>query len=150
MYFFEDKEKEKELKIILDEWKNTPFRHKCGVKGLGCDCVHFGIRVFEEFGLIDLTKVKLPDYPRDWHLHNTREALQEALLQYMNVVEVDLNGELMNGDIILSHYGNASSHVGIFYDDHVYQSIVKVGVKCIHFNDKKFRSYMKFAYRVKE
>ena len=149
-YFFENEEKENKLKIILNEWLDTPFRHKCGVKGMGCDCVHFAIRVFEEFDLINLNKISIPDYPRDWHLHNTREVLQQAVIKYLNVKTVDLNGKLMNGDIILAHYGKASSHAGIWYDNHVFQAINNIGVKSIHFNDKKFRNQMKYAYRIKE
>jgi hypothetical protein len=148
-YFFESEERQKKLEIILGEWVDTPFKHKCGVKGLGCDCVHFAIRVYEEFGLIDLSRVNLPDYPRDWHMHNTREALKEAIEKYLNVEIVDLNGTLMNGDIILAHYGNASSHAGIWYENHVFQAIDKIGVKSIHFEDKKFRKQMKYAYRIK-
>lgn len=147
-YFFEDEEKRKQLGIILNEWLDTPFRHQCGVKGMGCDCVHFAIRVFEEFKLIDLNRVKLPDYPRDWHQHNTREALKEAIETYLNVEEVDLNGVLYDGDIILAHYGKASSHAGIYHQDHVFQAINKIGVKSLHFNDKKFRNQMKYAYRI--
>ena len=147
-YYFESEERQQKLKVILDEWLDTPFRHQCGVKGIGCDCVHFVIRVYEEFYLIHLDRIKIPDYPKDWHLHNTREALKEAIEAYMNVKMVDLNGVLCNGDIILAHYGNASSHAGIWYDNHVYQAINKIGVKSIHFNDLKFRKQMKFAYRI--
>lgn len=149
-YFFEKESRKKRLKIILDEWLDTPFRHKCGVKGMGCDCVHFVVKVLEEFGLIDLSRVVIPDYPRDWHQHNTREALKEAVEKYLNVEAVDVNGLLKTGDIILSHFGKASSHSGLYYEGYVYQAINQVGVKCINFNDKRFRKQMKFAYRIKE
>lgn len=147
-YFFNDPEKDAELKKSLDEWLDTPFRHQCGVKGLGCDCVHFAIAVLAEFNLINLGSVKIPDYPRDWHLHNTREVLKEAILKYLNVEQVNKNGILMNGDITLAHYGQASSHVGIYYDNHVYQAINKIGVKSIHFKDIKFFKQIKFVYRI--
>lgn len=149
MYFFEDEKIREQLGTILNEWLDTPFRHRCAVKGMGCDCVHFGIKVFEELGLITLTKGMVPDYPRDWHMHNTRELLFEAIINHFEVEQIDLNGQLMDGDIILSHYGNASSHVGIYYQDHVFQSIVNAGVKSIHFSDPKFRKQMKFAFRIK-
>jgi hypothetical protein len=32
MYYFEDIEKQKDLKKVLDEWLDTPFRHHCGLK----------------------------------------------------------------------------------------------------------------------
>lgn len=148
-YFFENKDRQEKLKTVLGEWIGTPFRHQCGVKGMGCDCVHFVIKVFEEFGLIDLNRVVIPDYPRDWHMHNTQEALKEAIELNLPVKMVGLNSSvLQNGDIILSHYGKASSHVGIYFDKHVVQAINKIGVKRIHFNDQKFRKQMKFAYRI--
>lgn len=146
MYYFEDKNKDTQLKIILDEWLDTPFRHHCGVKGLGCDCIHFVKSVYEELGLVN--PIKVPDYPRDWHMHNTREMLSEALEHYLNAVHVALDAKHMNGDIVLSHYGKAASHAGIIYGPHVYQALDGVGVKRIHFADKKFRTQMKFIYRV--
>lgn len=147
MYYFEDEEKDAALKKILDEWLNTPFRHHCGVKGLGCDCIHFAIRVFEELGLMANTYV--PDYPRDWHMHNTRELLSEAVMKHLDVEKIDLNAKHLNGDIVLSHYGKASSHTGIIYGSYVYQSLEGMGVKRIHFDDKKLKQQMKFIFRIK-
>jgi len=148
-YYFDDKEKDVELKRILDEWLGTPFKHHCGVKKLGCDCIHFAIRVFEEIGLMTYTKDMIPDYPRDWHLHNTREALMEAIFMHLDVESVKKDSRLlMNGDIILSHYGQASSHVGILYGKHVYQALDGVGVRKIHFDDPKLNKQMKYIFRV--
>jgi len=149
MYYFKEEENQIRLKKILDEWLDTPFKHKCGVKGIGCDCVHFCVRVFEEFGLLTLKKGMIPNYPRDWHMHNTRELLQQAIIKYLKVKKVTLN-DLKNGDIVLSHYGKASSHAGIFFDNYIYQAISDIGVKKIHIDDKQFHRQMKFAYRIKE
>ena len=146
-YFFEDAEKQKQLKKILDEWIGTPFRHHCGVKSLGCDCVHFVARVLEEVGLLSWRKDLIADYPRDWHLHNTRELLKEAIERELDVEEVSLDSP-MNGDIILSHYGQASSHTAIYFNEYVYQAIDDIGVCKIHISDRVFRRQMKFAYRI--
>jgi cell wall-associated NlpC family hydrolase len=143
--YFEDIEEQNKLKKILDEWLDTPFRHHCGVKGLGCDCIHFVVRIFEELGL--LIDVVIPDYPKDWHLHNTRELLEEGILKNLNVEKVSLSN-LMNGDIICSHFGKAASHAGIYFDGYVYQALNNIGVRKINFNDKKFRKRMRFAYRI--
>ena len=146
-YYFEDEEKQKELKGVLDEWHGTPYRHHCGVKGLGCDCIHFVAKVFEEMGIFKWRKNIISDYPRDWHLHNTRELLCEAIERELKVEKFELNN-LMNGDITISHYGKAASHAGIFFDEHVYQAINRVGVCKISFNDRLLRRQMKFAYRI--
>lgn len=146
-YYFAGTEKQERLKKILEEWLGTPFRHRCGVKGLGCDCIYFVARVFAEEGLLKWRKGMIPDYSRDWHVHNTRELLKEGVLKNGNVEKVPLF-DLKNGDIILSHHGKASSHAGIYFDGYVYQSIIKVGVCKINFSDKSFRKRMKFAYRL--
>jgi len=145
LYYFDDIEKQKELKRILDEWIGTPFRHHCGVKGLGCDCIHFVARVFEELGV--MRNVTIPNYPKDWHLHNTRELLEEGIFRHLKVEKVSLSN-FMNGDIICSHFGKAASHAGVFFDGYVYQALNEIGVRKINFSDKKFRARMKFAYRI--
>jgi len=149
MDYFEDKKRQQKLLKILKKWEGTPFRHRCGVQQIGCDCIHLCVRVFEEFELLSLKKGMIPNYPRDWHMHNTREVLEEAILKYLFVYKVSLNN-LKNGDIVLSHYGKAASHTGIFFDKHIYQAINDIGVVSIHVNDKKFKSQMKYAYRIKE
>lgn len=147
MYYFDDVEKQKELKKILDEWIGTPFRHHCGVKGLGCDCIHFVVHVFSEMELLMITKKTIPDYAKDWHLHNTRELLEEGILRHFKVEKVALPN-LMNGDIICSHFGKAASHVGIFFDGYVYQALKSAGVCRINFDHEKLKKRMKFVYRI--
>ena len=147
-YYFSDPEKDAELKIILEEWLDTPFKHKCAVKKLGCDCVHFVIKVFEEMELIELKNGMIPDYPPDWHMHNTREILKEGILKYLKVKNIDIDSIYLNGDIVLSHYGKASSHVGIKYGKHIYQALTKIGVKKIHIDDPAFKKQIKFIYRI--
>ena len=149
MDYFASIEKQRLLKNVLDDWMETPFRHHCGVKGLGCDCIHFVAKVFEEVGFLTWHKNMIPDYPKDWHIHNTRELLAESILQTDNIKEINLF-ELENGDIVLSHYGKASSHVGILFDGYVYQALNKIGVCKINFADKSFKKRMKFAYRLLE
>lgn len=148
IYFFEDIEKQKELKIILDEWKGTPYKHHTGVKGMGCDCIHFVGCVMEEIGLLSFDRKTVPQYPRDWHLHNTREILAEGIEKRLNVNKHGINDDMLNGDIILSHYGKASSHAGIFFDNYVYQALDGIGVRKINFGDQKFKKQMKFVYRI--
>jgi cell wall-associated NlpC family hydrolase len=145
--YFDDPEKQQELKVILDSWIGTPYRHHCGVKGMGTDCAHFVVRVFEEMGVIKWRKNLIPDYPAGWNLHNTRELMLERLVKEFNVAAVDLNNP-MNGDILLSHYGKAASHMVIYFDDHIYHAVDGIGVVKIHFADSVFRKKMKYAFRV--
>lgn len=147
MSYFEPVEKQKQLEKVLNEWIGTPFRHHCGVKNLGCDCIYFVARVFEEVGVLKWHKNMISDYPIDWHIHNTREVLKEGILKNLKVKEISLSN-LKNGDIILSHYGKAASHASIFFNNYVYQALTKIGVCKINYNDKSYRGRMKFAYRV--
>ncbi len=147
MDYFEDILKQAELKKVLDSWFPTPFRHHTGLKGKGCDCIHFVCRVLEEMDILVWREDLIPDYPRDWHLHNTRELLSEGIDREFRVRKVNLN-ELKSGDIILSHYGKASSHASIYFDGYVYQSVTDVGVCKINFRDRVFRRQMRFAYRI--
>jgi len=147
-YFFEDQENKQNLIQIMTEWLDTPFRHKTCVKGMGCDCIHFVGGVLAELGLCVVKRVELPDYPKDYHLHNTKELLAEGLEREFNVEKLRLTDKLITGDIILSHYGKASGHAGLFHDGYVYQALNRIGVKRIRFTDPKFRAQMKFAYRL--
>ena len=149
-YYFEDPEKQAQLKVILDSWVGTPYRHHACVKQLGCDCIHFVIGVFNELGVINMDLKKIPDYPRDFHLHKTRELLSESIenVKYGASVKKVSIADVVNGDIILSHYGKAASHAAIYFDDNIYQSIDGVGVCKISFSDKAFRRQVKFAYRI--
>ena len=147
-YYFEDLEKQGQLKIILDEWLDTPFRHKAGVKGVGADCIHFVARVFEEMGIVKWRKDLIPDYPYDWHLHNTRELLAEGIDRVLNVEKLDKEAPKMNGDIALYHMGKAASHAAIYFDGYIYQALTDIGVCKIHVLDKTFKKQMRFLYRI--
>lgn len=154
-YLYEDIKKIAELGRILSEWENTPYRHHCGVKGMGADCIHFVCRVLEELRLLKWRTNLMPDYPRDWHMHNTRELLLERLIK-------EIPGEIVpgkptalldaaavkNGDIILSHFGHAASHAAIYYEGYLWQALDGAGVVRIHHSDRAQRRQMKYVYRM--
>jgi len=151
-YYFEEKERQDKLRGILESWLNTPHRHHVGVKGLGTDCIHFICRVFEEMGLMRWRKNLVPDYPPDWHIHNTREMLKEGLDREFRGEWIDLetfrNGDKIDGDIILCHFGKAASHSGIYMDDLIYQALDHTGVRKICFTDPYMQKHMKFVFRL--
>ena len=150
MYYFDNLEKQKELKIVLDSWLNTPFKHRCGAKGLGCDCIHFAAKVLEELKIITWRKHLVKDYPKDWHLHNTRELLCEAIESELKVEKFDVQSiqNFMNGDLVILHIGQAAAHASILFDDYLYQALVGSGVVKILRYDKTMRRQMKFVYRI--
>jgi hypothetical protein len=147
-YYFGYKKNQKKLKKILDEWLNTPFRHHCGVKQQGTDCIFFVARVLEELGILKWKKNLIPDYPPDWHMHNTQQLLTESILKELNVKEVGFDNPI-NGDIITYFFGKAASHASIFYDDHIYQAVNDIGVIKVHYLDKDWNKKKKFNFRIK-
>lgn len=114
---------------VLSEWLGTPYRHRCCVKYKGCDCIHFVAGVLDDLGIYKYNRRKMPQYPKDWHLHNTRELLYEETKRQLNVVDIDPKlRKFMDGDILLSTYGKAASHSAIFYKGDHYQSVNYIGV----------------------
>lgn len=149
MDYFESAERQKLLKESLDSWMGTSFRHHCGVKGQGTDCIHFAAHVVREVGILAWHKNIIPNYSKDWFMHDTKELLKEGIERNFNVKRIRFL-KMKNGDIILSNFGKASSHVGFYFDGYVYQALNKVGVCKIRFTNKSFRRRMKFAYRLLE
>ena len=143
-YFFEDQQKQIELKRVLDEWRGTPFRHWAGVKNQGCDCIHFVTKVFEELGL---GPFKIPRYNKDWHLHNMDELLLDGIVSQLLYDDVGFDSPL-NGDLMLFKFGKTNSHSAIYYDDHLYQSINDIGVERIHWMDNRWHKRKRFCFRI--
>lgn len=148
-YYFDDPAAQARLKKVLDSWLGTPYRHRTMVKQLGCDCIHGVAGVVAEIGLIDPARLDVPDYPRDWHLHNTRELLLEHITQQADVDVFDWPCSLLDGDILLSYYGKAASHAGIYFDGYVYQAIDKAGFIKVKLKRPAQEKRIRFVVRVK-
>lgn len=147
MNYFSSPEKQKELKSVLDSWIGTPFRHYCGVKGLGCDCVHFVVYVLIETGILVWHKNLIPTYSKDWPTHNSRELFAEELAKNAKVAKVEFD-DLQNGDVILFFSGKGASHGGIYFDGYIYQALDEIGVCKIRFTDRLLQKRMRFAFRM--
>ena len=122
--FFSDPERRVELGRELLSWEGTPFRHWSGVKGRGCDCIHFVARILEHFGL---GPFRIKRYDKDWHLHRKNEQLLEGIKAQLDHVEVT-PAEVNDGDIVLYQFGRALSHGGIYYQGSVFQAVTGAGV----------------------
>ncbi len=146
-YVFEDEEKRTKLKTILDEWLGTPFRHRTGVKGLGCDCIHFVAGVYEEMNLLSIPKNAWPDYPKDWHLHNTRELLVEGIQKYLSVERVE-SRDFMDGDLLVYKFGKAAAHAGIYFGGYVYQAVDPFGVQKVLITLNPFSKRLIYVFRL--
>lgn len=125
------------LRAECMRWKGTPFKHWTGVCGRGTDCVHFVVRVLDCVGALQGYKYKIPKYNRDWHIHNADELLFDGLKAVPFIEPVDGHNRHA-GDIMLYHYGKASSHCAIYLDSNIYHSIEGCGVIRTSLRDKRF------------
>jgi len=136
---------------ILKSWEHTPYRHYCGVKKKGVDCIHFVLRVYEELGVVAPRQIKIPYYPPDWHLHREEELLLKTFMTHPivrpRVRRVNPN-EPLEGDIIIMKYGRVDSHGGIYYGSRVWHAITKIGVQASHVCDRMWSKRVTHAFRV--
>lgn len=152
MYFFDTTEKQSMLKEELESWRETPYRHWCGVKGLGCDCIHMIVRVLENFGF---GPIKVPWYPPDWHLHNDAELLLEGIRKEVPHEEyaIDIrNGAglqaIANGDLLLFKYGQTLSHSAWWFDGYLYHAVYGAEVLKTSWKDKMWRKRARIGFKV--
>lgn len=154
--FFDDKNSEK-LKKELDSWLGTPYRHYCGVKNKGTDCIHFIIRIIEKLGANQGRNLIIKQYPKDWNLHRGEELLKEEMSKQLyieTIAERDKDNILKfsekvhNGDIILFKFGRLSGHCGMFFENQVYQSLNGRRVEKISFYNKDFYRRITEIYKI--
>jgi len=154
-YFFEDPTKCEALYQEVRSWLRTPFKHGVGVKGMGCDCIHFVLRVFESeaVGAIKPGLMRVPDYPKDWHVHNSEELLFNkfkslSIFKKLEMYEGFPVLPIMDGDVFLHKYGLASSHSAIYCRDKLYHSINGVGVQDTAWYDEKWSKTRTYGFRM--
>ena len=145
-YYFDDMANRDRLRDILYEWRNTPYRHACSVKGGGADCIGFVAGVLAETGAAPT--VRIPDYPRDWHIHNDKERLLDGIRSAFNVDQIPVCRPA-NGDIILYRFGKCASHSAIFCDGYIWHCIINAGVHRLKYYDKKWKKRIKAILRIK-
>lgn len=87
-------------------WLRTPWHHRGRIKGAGVDCAQFLCAVYEEVGLTP--HIDLGYYPIDWHMHQDRSRFLEKLLDYAELVESP-----MKGDIAMFRFARHPAHGSI-------------------------------------
>jgi len=145
-YLFEDKEIRLKLRRELDSWVGTPFRHGAGVKGYGADCIHHVVCVLQNVGAIS-KKIKIPNYPKDWHLHRSRELIVEGIVNQLNVENVGFD-DPMDGDIILYQFGRCAAHSSIYYGGYGYHSITGQKNCRLHYSHEFKHGKKKYGFRL--
>lgn len=134
------------MKIIKEarSWLDTPYQHQCRVKGVGVDCAMFIAEVGNNLGLLDPSKL-VPNYSKQWHLHNKQEKLKQILLDY-GFIEIPLS-ESKTGDVLGFKYGRVMSHLAIkSYKDKIIQASVETG-KVTESTYEDMKSHLITAFR---
>jgi len=145
--WFDSVEKVDALERELESWIGTPFRHRVGVKQLGCDCIHFVVEVYRKLGLPRIGQYKIPDYPMDWHLHKLEDLLMLHIRQFGRFEEVSLEDGAVDGDMLVYKYGRVSSHTAIYCRGWAYQSVIASGVIKVDYNEPNFRKRLVRIFR---
>lgn len=128
-YFFEGPANVDRLRQVVSRWEDTPYRHFCQVRGLGCDCVHFLKAVMVEMGLC--SDFQIPWYERDWPLHRHDGLVRSMIEKHINAKEIPVGAALMAGDILLYRWGRDASHAGIYLDESAWMSTRRHGVEAV-------------------
>jgi cell wall-associated NlpC family hydrolase len=147
-WWFDNEDELAKLEKEMAEWAETPYMHHTGVKGRGCDCIHFIVKAMEPIGVFKNRAIIIPKYPRDWHLHNGEKLLVDGIRKQMNVEEVDRE-KPRNGDVVLYKYGLHEAHGGIYYNGHVVQALNNIGVTARQYEDPYFFERMVRCFRFK-
>jgi len=146
-WYFEDEKEVQRLREVLEDWIGTPFRHHCGVKKYGTDCIHMVVAVFQELGISGFENSLLPDYPPDWFLHQSEELLVNGAEKHPRLKRMPHGTKLMNGDILFFKYGRASSHSAIYCDGRFYQAMNSLKVSKLSISDPQMKR-LTYIYRL--
>ena len=95
-------------------WLDTPWRHQAMIKGTegGVDCAMFLVGVAKNLGMLDEDTINsIPNYPKDWHFHNT-ESMMIPIIESLGAEKIYMS-QSRPGDILLFKVGRCESHMGI-------------------------------------
>lgn len=156
--FFRLKERKERFREILEAWIGTPYRHQCAVVGRGADCSLFIGQAVLDMGI--LTGMDVPYYPRDWHIHGTREVflknlknnLRQNLSDGLSYDELHRSESLEFGDWVGMSIRSSGviNHSAIYLgDEKIIHSVAGHGVKVTEFNGQ-WKENHKITFRILE
>lgn len=118
-------------------WIGTPFYPHMAKKGVGADCVHLALAIYQEAGLVP-TRVELPKEYRLAGGDHLEKSLVLSWLETCGYVEPDTGPFL--GDVITLRVGRVDHHVGIVIGETKFiQSIRNFGVIVCDLRDTTWR-----------
>jgi cell wall-associated NlpC family hydrolase len=148
--FFSDKAAADRLRDEVLSWCGTPYRHWCGVKGLGADCIHFVVRIGEAVGFIP-RGIRIPEYSQRWHFHQDDSLLInhfDKAIKAGRISADDVTAQpVMIGDVVFFHFGRTVSHSAVYCDGYLYHAVTGPGVIKTCWTDAGFQKRLKRVYR---
>jgi cell wall-associated NlpC family hydrolase len=111
------------------EWLGTPYHHEARLKGIGVDCAQLLMGVFSASTVGLIAPLRIPHYPRDWHLHRDAERYMGGILEHAREFDPGDAGPLP-GDVVLWKFGRCFSHGAIVF---AWPQIIhaQVGAGCV-------------------
>lgn len=144
-WFFENKDNQEKLFESISSWQGTPFRNCCGIKGVGVDCMHFIMSCLFDLGLVEEYKPNRL-FNHQGHLHSKEEKILNRVKEFTNFVEVS-SKDIMNGDLVFYQFGRRTSHIGIYFDERVYQVFNRYGASQISWDDDRWKKRVTLCCR---
>lgn len=145
-WYFDNAEAIARLKTELDSWIGTPFRHGCGVKQCGTDCIHFVWRSIQS-AIPDHPPVVIPEYSKQWHLHRSEELLLNGVRDQFRGEELEQLEPGRDGDLYLFQFGRTTSHAGILLSGKIYHAISGASVQAAAWPDPMLQPRLTAAFR---
>lgn len=110
---------------VAKEWVGTPFFPYMAKKGVGADCVHLALAIYQEAGVVPAWE-SLPRYHLDGGEHLDKSIVIQWLESHPYMIWVE-SPEI--GDLITLQYGRVIHHVGVMVGERMFvQCIRKYGV----------------------
>lgn len=109
-----EEELRQRLAIIREAvtWLKTPYVAGQGVKGAGCDCGRFPLKVFQEVGLVS-KEFDPGHYSQQHHIHQDEERYLNWVAQFAHEVAGPPDYIPMPGDIVMFKFGRLYAHGAI-------------------------------------
>lgn len=92
-------------------WLGTPYRHRAGLRGVGCDCVFLLVRVFERLGVLS-SSFQVPRYQSGLASLRRGEVLYRSIIEQFASLEPERGPQgsthPLPGDIVLFRFVHAT------------------------------------------
>lgn len=120
----------------MEDWRGTPYRADCRLKGIGVNCINFLAAIMDEMYSVSVPTPVL-SFPETASLHSRepgQKAIRELLQAWYGSDKVDRAGPFRCGDVLIhrasttDHPRAGAGHVAIYCNPWVYHALPGLGV----------------------